>query len=198
LISFFYLILKIGIRGDFLNLKELKVKMPEIFETVKKDVRKVLGRHRAGLRLGLAELGMSGGGFIGGMHYHPGTDIIMNKSPLKIILEDDTDEITLAYTYHILLHEYIHSLRFFHDVDTYGKKVEINLLNEKNCRLATKKVSKEIFKRADHPAIILAEKGIGYFISNLKIAYIPPEMRPDGIPIEYIYEFDRESQTYFS
>lgn len=181
-----------------MNFDELKKIMPEIFETVKNDVRKVLGRHRAGLRLGLAEMGMFGGGFIGGMHFHPGNDIVMNKSPLEIILEKQPDEIIYAYTYHILLHEYIHSLRYFHYTNANGKKIEINLLDEYMCRLATINVSKEIFKKADHPAIILAEEGIGYFIPNLKITYKPPEMQPDGIPIEYIDGFDRESQTYFS
>jgi hypothetical protein len=181
-----------------MNLDELKQKMPEIFETVKDDVKKTLGRHRAGLSLGLAELGMFRGGFIGGMHFHPGTEIVMNTSPLKIILERQPDDIVFAYTYHILLHEYIHSLRFFHYIEPNGKKVEIDLVNENNCRLATLNVSKEIFKEADHPAVILAKEGIGFFIPNLKITYRPPEMRPDGIPIEYVSGFDRESQSYFS
>lgn len=181
-----------------MDLNELKQKMPEIFETVKKDVSSVMGRHRAGLRLGLAEIGMSAGGFIGGMHFHPGNDIVMNKSPLKIILRELPEEIILAYTYHILLHEYIHSLRYFHQIGPDGEKFEINLLIEKNCQIATKNVSREIFKKINHPVNILAEEGIGYFIRGLKITYIPPEMRPDGIPIEYIYGFDRESQSYFS
>ncbi|MHA1535211.1 MAG: hypothetical protein ACTSP8_10840, partial [Promethearchaeota archaeon] len=86
-----------------MNLRDLKHEMPEIFETVKKDVRNIFGRHRAGLSLGLAEMGMFKGGFIGGMHFHPGTEIVMNTSPLKIILESQPYEIIWAYTYHILL-----------------------------------------------------------------------------------------------
>ncbi|NVM45208.1 MAG: hypothetical protein HWN79_09850 [Candidatus Lokiarchaeota archaeon] len=175
-----------------MNLEELKQKMPEIFETVKKDAKKVLSRvenfsgrgvHRAGLTLGLVDMGMGQGGFIGGMHFHPGTDIVINKSPLRIILKSQPYEIVWAYTYHILLHEYIHSL---------------GVIDEWRCRLDTLKVSKEIFKNADHPAIILAENGIGYYIPNLKVTYIPPDRRPDGIIIEYITGFDEESQTYFS
>ena len=69
-----------------MNLQELKKEMPVIFDQVKKNVRKVYGRHRAGLNLGLIEMGMYRGGFIGGMHVHPGTDIVMNKTPLNIIL----------------------------------------------------------------------------------------------------------------
>ncbi|MFW9880810.1 MAG: hypothetical protein ACFFG0_47720, partial [Candidatus Thorarchaeota archaeon] len=67
--------------------------MPEIFERVKKDVRRVTGRQRAGLTLGLVEMGMYRGGFIGGMHFSPGTDIVMNKTPLKILLEQQPYEI---------------------------------------------------------------------------------------------------------
>ncbi|NHJ23211.1 MAG: hypothetical protein EAX89_01450 [Candidatus Lokiarchaeota archaeon] len=168
-----------------MDLQELKTELPEIFKQVKKDVRKVLGRnvHRAGLSLGLVEMGMFQGGFIGGMHFAPGTDIVMNKTPLKIILSSQPYEVVWAYVYHILLHEYIHSL---------------GIINEHICREKTLEVSKEIFKEADHPAIILAEKGIGFFIPNLKITYIPPEMRPDGLLIEYISNFDQDSMTYYS
>lgn len=166
-----------------MNLRDLKQEMPEIFETVKKDVRQILGRHRAGLSLGLAEMGMFQGGFIGGMHFHPGTDIVMNISPLKIILATQTDDIVWAYTYHILLHEYIHSL---------------GVIDERQCKTITLNISEEIFKDNDHPALILAKSGIGIFLPDLKIVFVPPERRPDGMLIEYVYGFDRESQSYFS
>ncbi len=174
-----------------MNLTEFKSEMPRIFNKVKKDVDKVFhhdkeftgrGSRRAGLTLGLADMGMSQGGFIGGMHFH-GTSIVMNKSPLIIIIEKQSYEIVWAYTYHILLHEYIHAL---------------GVINEWQCRKDTLKVSKEIFKKADHPAIIMAVNGIGYFIPNLRITYIPPNRRPDGMPIEFITDFDKESQSYYS
>ncbi|MFW9900647.1 MAG: hypothetical protein ACFFDY_05100, partial [Candidatus Thorarchaeota archaeon] len=85
-----------------MNLQDLKKQIPTIFKRVKSDVRKVYGRHRAGLSLGLVEMGMFRGGFIGGMHFAPGTDIVMNKTPLKIILKEQSYEIVWAYTYHIL------------------------------------------------------------------------------------------------
>ena len=166
-----------------MNLQELKLQLPEIFENVKKDVKKIMGRHRAGLSLGLAEMGMFRGGFIGGMHFHPGTEIVMNTSPLKIILESQPYEIIWAYTYHILLHEYIHSL---------------GIIDEQQCRTITLNISEEIFKNANHPALTLARNGIGAFIPDLKIIFVPPERRPDGMPIEFVTGFDRESQSYFS
>ena len=168
-----------------MDFNELKKQLPAIFTQVKRDVKKVLKKHRAGLSLGLVEMGMLQGAFVGGMHFAPGTDIVMNKTPLKIILSSQPYEIVWAYVYHILLHEYIHSLGFIIKQKPNGEKFEIDLLNEANCRLTTLAVSKEIFKEIDHPAIILAERGIGTYIPNLKITYIPPEMRPDGIDIEY-------------
>jgi hypothetical protein len=165
------------------KLQELKKELPNIFERVKNDVRNILGRHRAGLSLGLIEMGIFRGGFIGGMHFHPGTEIVMNKTPLKLILDSQPYEIVWAYSYHILLHEYLHSL---------------GIVDEEKCRAITLKISEQIFKEADHPAIILAKRGIGAYIPNLRITYVPPERRPDGIAIEYVQNFDRESQSYFS
>jgi hypothetical protein len=166
-----------------MNLQRLKKEMPAIFRRVKKDVRRVYGRHRAGLSLGLVEMGMYRGGFIGGMHFSPGTDIVMNKTPLEIILREQPYEIVWAYTYHILLHEYIHSL---------------GILNEQQCRIITLKISQKIFKDENHPAIILAKNGIGSYFPNLHLVYAPPDLKPDGIPIEYIYNFDDDSYDYYS
>ena len=166
-----------------MELKELKRLMPKIFEAVKNDVKRVYGRHRAGLSLGLVEMGIHGGGFIGGMHFHPGHNIVMNKTPLKIILDSQPYEIVWSYTCHILLHEYIHSLGF---------------INEQQCRSITLKVSEQVFSDVKHPAIVLAKNGIGTYIPNLKLIYLPPERRPEGLEIEYVHGFDKESQTYFS
>ena len=157
--------------------------MPDIFEKIKEDVRRTTGLHRAGIRLGLVEMGMFQGGFVGGMHFPPGTDIVMNKTPLKVILEQQPYEIVWAYTYHILLHEYIHSL------GEWG---------EYQCRLMTRRITQEVFKEADHPAIILAKNGIGTYFPNLNLIYRPPEKRPDGIPIEYITGFDKNSYDHYS
>ncbi len=166
-----------------MNLEELKQEIPNIFDQVKKDVKKIYSRHRAGLNLGLVKMGIYRGGFIGGMHFHPGTDILMNKTPLEIILKEQPYEIIWAYTYHILLHEYIHSL---------------GILDEQQCRIITLRISEEIFKDVNHPARILAQNGIGTYFPNLHLIYAPPDLKPDGIPIEYIYNFDNESYDYYS
>jgi len=165
-----------------MNLQDLKKLMPDIFKQVKKDVKVVYGRHRAGLSLGLVEMGMYRGGFIGGMHFAPGTDVVMNKTPLKIILKQQPYEIVWAYTYHILLHEYIHSL---------------GVLDELQCRNITLRISEKIFNESNHPAIILAKNGIGTYFPNLPLIYAPPDLKPD-VQIEYICNFDQESYDYIS
>ena len=166
-----------------MNLKELKQQMPEIFENVREDVRRILGRHRAGLSLGLLEMGMFTRGFIGGMNFSPGKDIVMNTSPLKKLLETQPDNIIWAYTYHILLHEYIHSL---------------GTIDEWQCKTITLNISEEVFKDKNHPALILAKNGIGSFFPNWQLLYRPPGPRPKGKSIEYVVGFDRESQSYYS
>ncbi|MHA2288499.1 MAG: hypothetical protein ACXABG_06910 [Promethearchaeota archaeon] len=167
-----------------MDLQDLKQKIPEIFEKVKNDVRKITGRHRAGLSLRLAEMGKFRGGFIGGMHFYPGTEIIMNLSPLKAMFKKDKPyEIIWAYTYHILLHEYIHSL---------------GVLNEKACQTNTTSISEQIFKDRDHWAIKIAKYGLGVAFPDLKIKIDDHDWQIEGIPIEYVDGFDKESQSYFS
>ena len=166
-----------------MDLYELKSQIPSIFEKVRKDVKKVYKRRRAGLSLGFMDLGISPGGFVGGLHFHPGTDIIINVSPLKLIIETQPFEIVWAYTYHILLHEYIHSL---------------GILDEQQCRILTLKLTEEIFNDSDHPAVILAKNGIGSYMPAMELRYLPPEQKPEGIKIEYLPGFDKESYEFYS
>ena len=166
-----------------MDLYELKSQIPSIFEKVRKDVKKIYKRRRAGLSLGLIDLGMSPNGFVGGLHYHPGTEIIMNVSPLKLIIETQPYEIVWAYTYHILLHEYIHSL---------------GILDEQRCRILTLRLTEEIFNDSDHPAVILAKNGISSYMPAMELRYLPPEQKPEGIKIEYLPGFDKESYEFYS
>ncbi|MHA2400458.1 MAG: hypothetical protein ACXADU_16410 [Promethearchaeota archaeon] len=163
------------------SLEELKKEIPEIFERVKKDVRRVWGRQRAGLSLEMGELGIYKGGFIGGAHVAPGTSIVMNETALKELIKQQPYEIVWAYTYHILLHEYIHSFR---------------VLDEQLCREITLRITEKVFKEEDHPAVVIARKGIGIFFPELK--YAPPGLHPDGKQFEYIDNFDKESYEHYS
>ena len=167
-----------------MNLTELKEEIPDIFEKVKEDVRKITGRHRAGLSLKLAEMGKFRGGFIGGMHFYPGTEIYMNLSPLKAMFKKQKSyEIIWAYTYHILLHEYIHSL---------------GIINEEACRTNTQYISEQIFKNENHWALKIARDGLTIAFPELNIKIDDQDWHLEGMPPEYVKNFDRESQTYFS
>ncbi len=166
-----------------MDLEDLKKSIPQIFERVRKDVRGTIGRYRAGLSLGLVEMGISRAGFIGGMHFPPGTDIVMNKTPLKILLNQASQEIVRGYVYHILLHEYIHSL---------------GIWDEQECRTITLRISEEIFENSDHPALILAKKGIGAYFPDLHLIHLPPDHRPEKMHVEYIRGFDEPSYEYYS
>ena len=103
---------------------------------------------------------------------------------LHQLLEDQPDEVILAYIYHILLHEYIHSLGF---------------LNERQCRQIVLEITKNVFKETpNHPAVVLARKGIGAYFPDLHLIYAPANVDPWGRwQIEAVKDFDRESFRYF-
>lgn len=81
----------------------------DTFESVKEVVRKTAGRSRAGLMLGLQELGTFPNGFVGAYYPINSNLIVMNKTPLRRIKETNP-HLLEPYSFHVLLHEYIHSL----------------------------------------------------------------------------------------
>lgn len=166
-----------------MNLNDLKKIIPQIFIQVKSDVKQIIGKHRAGLSLGLAKLGIKNGNFIGGLFFYPGTEIIMNVDPILILMSSQPEYIVKAYVYHVLLHEYIHSL---------------GLLDEYQCRKLVLEISKRIFKDDHHPIIKIALEGIGIYLPNLQMLYIPPMRKTEGLIIEYLSNFDEHGLTYYS
>lgn len=62
--------------------------------------------------LGLVNLGMKKGYFIGAFHPVGSNIIVMNKSPLKIAMENTEKKIYNSYCFLLLLHEYLHSLGY--------------------------------------------------------------------------------------
>ena len=170
-----------------MNLIELKKQIPDIFERVKRDVERVINQHRAGLSLGLVDMGFSRGGFIGGMYFSGGTMILMNSSALKLLISKSeiaeiSEEIILAYVYHILLHEYIHSLGY---------------LNERTCHRITSFVTKEVIPNPEDPAHIMATRGIGVYFPEIKYAPVGYKMQ-NNLYIEHVENFDKGSTNYYS
>ena len=105
--------------------KEVKNQLINTFEEVKDVVRKTEKRSRAGLMLGLQELGSTLNGFIGAYFPISSNIIIINKTPLRRIIETNPNLIK-PYGFHLLLHEYIHSLGFLDEQITRQKTYEIS------------------------------------------------------------------------
>ncbi len=113
------------IREDFENAKNVK----DIFEVVKDAVNLTLNESRAGLDLGMIDLG-NGPKQLLSAYYPIGSNIIvLNKTPLKRVTETNPD-LMKPYVFVVLLHEYIHSLGY---------------LDEATARKLTHDITKSIF-----------------------------------------------------
>lgn len=153
--------------------------LPDIFEVVKDAVRKTHKVGRAGLTLGLAELGAKENYLIGAFYPFGSNIIIMNKTPLRKILESNP-ELFKPYSFHVLLHEYLHAL---------------GNLDEGYVREKTYRISGEVFG-SKHLATQMA-KDLNKFIPNL--TYPSPDWRPSNqLQIELIQDFDKSSVNYIA
>jgi hypothetical protein len=100
--------------------------LPDIFEVVKLAVRETTGKERAGLMLGLANLGGGPQGFVGAFYPVATNIIVMNSLPLKRIKETDP-ALYKPYVFHILLHEYLHTLGIIDEAATRQRAYEISV-----------------------------------------------------------------------
>lgn len=158
------------------KLEEAK-SLADIFEVVKHAVRKTHRIGRAGLTLGLADLGGSGEGFVGAFHPFGSNIIVMNKTILRRILSAKP-ELYRPYSFIVLLHEYLHSLGY---------------LDENTVRERVLSICMSLFGDG-HITTQLAEN-----MEN----YIPELVHPeagwspqDGIQVEMVYDFDRSNTNY--
>jgi len=111
----------------------------ELFRLVKRLVEARLGRSRAGIMLGLAPLGLSPGGFLGGYFVVGSNAIVLNRDVLGYVRLNAPDHHN-AYAFHVLLHEYLHTLGWFSedDVRPLAHTLSVEALGE------------------DHPATLIA------------------------------------------
>lgn len=163
---------------DFPALLNNAKTLADIFEVVKSAVRESMGTGRGGLMLGLADLGNHPRGFFGAFYPVGSNFIVMNKSPLQRIRETNPD-LYKPYAFHVLLHEYIHTLGY---------------LDERLVRIRVYEITKALFGD-DHPATLLAAD-VTRFIPNL----VYPDMAwyPEDLRIELVLDFDRSSVTYIA
>jgi hypothetical protein len=165
-----------GGSGRFPELLTKAKDLADIFEVVKEAVRVKLGVSRAGLMLGLADLGGDNSSFIGGMYPVASNIIIVNKGPLERV-RSSSPELYKAYVFHILLHEYVHSIGY---------------IDEGLARRTTLDISTGLFGR-EHLVTKLSED-ISQFLPMF--TYPVPRPMPEDLQLELVKNFDRSSVNY--
>jgi len=164
---------------EFRDKLDNSVSLADIFELVKQSVRQFLNIHRAGLMLGLADLGMNEGYFIGAFYPVGSNIIVMNRMPLEVATRNTDKHVSNAYCFHILLHEYLHSLGY---------------LREREVRELTSEVCRQALGR-DHPATTMAEQGIATYFPKMR--YFPRRFSPPkDLQIELVRDFDKSNAQY--
>jgi len=165
-------------KSRFVKLLDNARTLADVFELVKSAVYETVHLSRGGLMLGLADLGNHPGTFFGAF-YPIGTNIIvMNKTPLKRIKETQPD-LWKPYAFHILLHEYLHTLGYIDEGMVGRKSVEITEL---------------IFGR-EHMATQIAGDTLKFFPN---LIYPNIAWQPQNLDIELVEGFDRSSVSYIS
>ena len=150
--------------------------LADIFEVVKAAVWESRKASRAGLMLGLSNLGNHPQGFLGAF-YPVGTNVIvMNKIPLERIKET-RPELYKPYIFHVLLHEYMHTLGY---------------LSESGVRQMVIEITKNVFGEEHHATRIAVDTT--HFFKNL--VYPDAAWQPDDMRMELVQGFDRGSASY--
>ena len=130
------------------------------------------------MMLGIANLGNNPQGYFGGFFTTGSNVIVLNKIPLERIMET-RPELYKPYVFHVLLHEYIHSLGFLDESDVKSRVLEI-----------TRKALGE-----DHLATQIAADA-SFFIKDL--AYPGVSWKPDDEGLELVEDSDRSSVSYIA
>ncbi len=152
--------------------------LADIFEIVKLAVRETTGRERSGLMLGLANLGGGPQGFVGAFYPVATNIIVMNNLPLRRIKETDP-ALYKPYVFHILLHEYLHTLGIIDESATRRKTLDISL---------------KLFGK-DHPVTQFAAD-LSKFVPRL--VYPVYGWRPsEELHLELVKGFDRSSTSSY-
>ena len=161
-----------------LELKKAKT-FADIFEIVKEMVMEFLGADQAGLMVGITDLGAHSNGFIGAFYSLDSNMIIINKRPLARILQTNPS-IYNYYLFHVMLHEYIHSIGSYDEAQT---------------RQLVHEISRHHFGPS-HPVTELASD-IEKFMPDLTY---PAHgfQEPQDISIEFVKGIDRKNTNYIN
>jgi hypothetical protein len=152
--------------------------LADIFEVVKLAVRRSTGKERPGLMLGLANLGGGPQGFVGAFFPIATNIIVMNSLPLRRIKETDP-KLYKPYVFHILLHEYLHTLGIIDEAATRQKAYEISV---------------KLFGK-DHPVSQFAAD-LSRFVPKLVYPYYGWQPQEE-YQLELVKGFDRSSTSSY-
>jgi len=147
-----------------------------IFGLVKAAVEAVLGSRRAGLSLGLADMPLN----VGALHQLGSNFIIVNKVLLNHVLDACDRRLANAYIFHVLLHEYVHSLGVADERETDSLVMGVT----------------EAMLGRDHPAYAIAARGIGSLISRIGVPAAAAAHQGMGT-ISVVNDFETENLNYF-
>ncbi len=164
------------VNKSFYNRLENAKTLADIFEVVKAAVWESGRKSRGGLMLGLANLGNHPQGFLGAFYPVGSNVIVMNKIPLERIKET-RPEMFKPYIFHVLLHEYLHTLGY---------------LDEGGVREMVIEITRNVFGE-EHLATRIAADTAQFF-KNL--VYPGAAWQPDEMNMELVPGFDRESASY--
>ena len=114
------------VQEDFEDANNVK----EVFEVVKDAVRLTINESRAGIDLGLTELGNGNNELLSAYHPVGSNIIVLNRTPLKRITQTQP-QLMKPYVFVVLLHEYIHSLGYLDEatVRDLTHKITKSVLN---------------------------------------------------------------------
>ena len=148
----------------------------DIFQLVKKIVQNYLDKDQAGLLVGLSDLGSYGHAFLGAFYSLDANTIVINKRPLNRI-KQNKPKLYNPYLFHVLLHEYIHSLGIF---------------EEDQVRMLVYEITKKYFGE-NHLATQMA-LDLEKFIPHLTLG--TEFTAPEDMSIEFISGIDRDNTDY--
>jgi hypothetical protein len=116
----------------------------QLFDLIRRIVSNILKKSHSGILLGLEDLGFHPQGFVGGYHRVGTNEIYLNRNVLQFMREETPKAHYKAYLFHLLLHEYIHS---------------VGVIDEQETRDITKAISRAIFD-TKHPVYKIAAWGL--------------------------------------
>ena len=140
----------------------------EVYELVKDTVKHSLGLYRSGMLLFLDDLPLQ----VGAYHQVGTNNIIMNRALLDIVqATTESHQFVNAFVYTVLLHEYLHALRYLREVEV---------------RPLVYKVSRESFGE-EHIATRLAEAGPWLLLKDIPLNAVEAPRRV----IEIVKDFEK-------